>query len=169
MTFCVESEWENTLPFSTEETGRLVAKKVLEQENCPFPCVVNVLLTSDESVRELNKEHRGIDAATDVLSFPALSFEQPAGFPAPDMLEPGAKDPETGEVWLGDIVISMDRVLRQAEAFGHSVRREYAFLIAHSMLHLSGYDHVTEEESRVMEAHTEQVLAALHITRDTDS
>lgn len=169
MIFCVETECEELLPFSAEDTGRLVAEQVLEQEGCPYDCLVNLLLTDDETIRALNKEHRGIDKATDVLSFPTLSFAHPAAFPGKEALDLSAIDFETGKVWLGDIVISAERAVRQAEAYGHGVRREFAFLVAHSVLHLLGYDHVTEEESAEMEAHTERALQALRITRDTDS
>ena len=75
-------------------------------------------------------------------------------------------DPDTGELILGDIIISVDRVKEQAESYGHSQKREFAFLVAHSMLHLCGYDHMEEDEAKVMEAKQEQVLASLGITRD---
>ena len=75
-------------------------------------------------------------------------------------------NPDTGEIMLGDIIISVDRVREQAKTYGHSERREYAFLIVHSMLHLFGYDHMTEEEAAVMEAKQHQILDAMHISRD---
>ena len=167
MIFCVETECEESLPFSAEEAGERVAAPVLAQEGCPFPCCVNVLLTNDAEIRVLNREHRGIDAPTDVLSFPFLPFEAPAAFMEPEASDPSATDPEAEAVLLGDIAISVERVFAQAAEYGHSVLREYAFLVAHSMLHLIGYDHETEEESAVMEARQEQALRALGITRDT--
>lgn len=110
--------------------------------------------------------YREIDAPTDVLSFPMLSYDAPGDFSA---LEDDYEDnfnPDTGEIMLGDIVISTDRVREQAKAYGHSERREYAFLIVHSMLHLFGYDHVTEEEAAQMEAKQRQILDAMQIFRD---
>lgn len=169
MTFCVETECSGTLPFAAGETGRLVAEEVLRQEECPYSCAVNLLLTDDKRIRALNREHRGIDRATDVLSFPALAFTKPAVFPERDALEVSAIDFETGDVWLGDIVVSVERAVAQAESYGHSVRREFAFLVAHSMLHLLGYDHMTEKESAEMEEHAERALHALGITRDAQT
>ena len=99
----------------------------------------------------MNLEHRGIDRATDVLSFPMLEFDHPGDFSIIDEETADVFDPESGELMLGDIVISVDKVLEQAQEYGHSPKREYAFLIAHSMLHLCGYDHMDDEERKVME------------------
>ena len=104
-------------------------------------------LTDNEGIHEINRMYRQIDAPTDVLSFPMLSYEQAGDFSA---LEEDYEDnfnPDTGEIMLGDIVISVDRVREQAAAYGHSERREFAFLIVHSMLHLFGYDHMTPEDA----------------------
>lgn len=169
MTFYVETECKETFPFSAQEAGARAAAQVLAQEGCPFPCDVNLLLTNDAEIRALNRQHRGIDEATDVLSFPALPFEAPAAFPGRDDPALSFADPDTGNVWLGDIVISVERALAQAEAYGHSPLREFSFLVVHSMLHLLGYDHMTEEEARVMEEHAERALNALQITRDGDT
>ena len=114
----------------------------------------------------MNLEQRGIDRPTDVLSFPMIEYDAPGDFSVIDEETGDAFNPETGELMLGDIVISKEKVLSQAEEYGHSPKREYAFLIAHSMLHLSGYDHMEEDEAKVMEAKQEQVLASLGITRD---
>ena len=113
--------------------------------------------------RELNRDYREIDRETDVLSFPMLEFEAPAVFPE----EIGEEDinPDTGEVPLGDIVINVRRVKTQAAEYGHSETRELAFLIAHSMLHLMGYDHMEEEERMGMEARQREILDALGYRR----
>ena len=103
---------------------------------------------------------------TDVLSFPMLSYEQAGDFSA---LEEDYEDnfnPDTGEIMLGDIVISVDRVREQAAAYGHSERREFSFLIVHSMLHLFGYDHMTPEDAAVMEPKQRQILEEMNISRD---
>lgn len=109
---------------------------------------VNVTICDDEEIREINKEHRGIDRPTDVLSFPFLDFE------TPEML-----------TLLGDIIISRDTAYRQAEEYGHSPKREFCFLAAHSALHLLGYDHETDDEREEMEAKQREILDKLGIKR----
>lgn len=117
-----------------------------------------------QEIHQMNKEHRGIDRPTDVLSFPMVEYEEAGQF---DFLEDqyDCFHPETGELLLGDIVISKDRVIAQAEEYGHEIKREYAFLIAHSMLHLFGYDHMEEEERKTMERMQNEILNALNIVR----
>ena len=118
----------------------------------------------NDSIHEINKESRGIDSETDVLSFPNLSFTIPGNF---DSFEDSIDcyEPDSGELLLGDIVISVDRVISQANEFGHSVLREYAFLIAHSMLHLIGYDHMEEDERVEMEKQQTEIMNTLGINR----
>ena len=132
----------------------------------PSRAEVNLTLTDNEGIHEINRMYRQIDAPTDVLSFPMLSYEQAGNFSA---LEEDYEDnfnPDTGEIMLGDIVISVDRVREQAAAYGHSERREFAFLIVHSMLHLFGYDHMTPEDAAVMEPKQRQILEEMNISRD---
>lgn len=100
------------------------------------------------------------------MSFPNLDFEQPGVFEIEESREVDYFDPDTGELILGDIIISVDKVQEQAENYGHSTRREFAFLVAHSMLHLCGYDHMEADEAKVMEAKQEEILNNLGITRD---
>lgn len=168
MNFYVENETDKEFPFDVEEIVRLVAEKVLDMEACPYEAQVNVLLTDNEGIREYNREYRGIDRETDVLSFPNLDFERPGEYEVEEDREADYFDPDTGELILGDIIISVDKVEEQAKSYGHSMKREFAFLVAHSMLHLSGYDHMEEEEARVMEARQELALRELGITRDKD-
>ncbi len=140
---------------------RAVCDKVMELEECDFDAEISITFVDNETIREINKEHRGIDKATDVLSFPMLEFDENG--------EAVAGDAECdGElVMLGDIVISLERAREQSEEFGHSFIREAAFLAAHSMLHLLGYDHVDDEEGeRIMREKQNAVLGALNITRD---
>ncbi len=166
MTFYVENETEVTFPFDVEEIVEQVAEAVLDAEECPYETQVNVLLTDNEGIHEFNREHRGIDRETDVLSFPNVDFETEGDFDIDEEREADYFDPDTGELILGDIIISVDKVKEQAESYGHSTKREFAFLVAHSMLHLCGYDHMEEEEAKVMEAKQEEILTALGITRD---
>ena len=164
MTLYIEEEGKVTLPFDVKETAELIVETALEYEGCPYEAEVNLLLTDDEEIRIMNREHRQIDRATDVLSFPMLDYETPGDLSGIE--EQGdAFNPESGELMLGDIVISKDRVIDQAEEYGHSVRREYAFLIAHSMLHLFGYDHMGEEERRLMEDRQRGIMEKAGIPR----
>lgn len=166
MTFYVENETEKVFPFSGEDTVRLVCEAVLAEEACPYEVQVNVLLTDNRGIHEMNREARGIDRPTDVLSFPNVDFEREGVFDIDENLEADYFDPETGELILGDIMISLDKVEEQAAAYGHSLRREFAFLVAHSMLHLCGYDHMEEQAAAVMEQKQEKILEGLGITRD---
>lgn len=126
-------------------------------------------MTDNEAIHQINKEFREVDAPTDVLSFPMINYEVPSDFESlEDEFENNTEDyfnPDTGELMLGDIVVSVEKVAEQAEKYGHSEVRELAFLVAHSMMHLFGYDHMTEEESKVMEAKQREVLDNIGITR----
>ena len=171
MTFCVEDEhgFESVLGEDISELACLIGDKVLETEGVEKNTADNIeaslYIVKDDEIRVMNSEHRGIDSATDVLSFPNIDFE---GEPAADVLEagvPDSEDPETGHLLLGDIMIDYERAVLQASEYGHSVKREFSFLVAHSMLHLLGYDHMTGDEARLMEDRQEAVLTELGITR----
>lgn len=165
MTLYFEDEGEITLPIPCEQIAKEVTEAVLDYVGCPYEAEVNLLLTTDEEIHRMNREFRGIDRPTDVLSFPMIDYDEPGEF---DFLEDqdDCFHPETGELVLGDIVISKEKVISQAEEYGHSIKREFAFLIVHSMLHLTGYDHIEEEDRIVMEAKQKEVLALLQISRD---
>lgn len=166
MTFYVENETGKAFPFSVEDTVRLVCEAVLEEEACPYEVQVNVVLTDNEGIRETNREARGIDIPTDVLSFPNVDFEREGVFDIDENREADCFDPDTGELILGDIMISVDKAEEQSREYGHSLRREFAFLVAHSMFHLCGYDHMQEQEAAVMERKQAKILEDLGITRD---
>lgn len=165
MTLNVEKEYGLELGLDYEETARQVIEQVLEEENCPYEAEVNLLLTSDTEIHRINLEYRKIDRPTDVLSFPQVEYEAPADFSWAESHEMDCFNPDTGELVLGDIIISLDKVAEQADKYNHGRKREYAFLIAHSMLHLLGYDHMTEEEAAQMEARQSAALEHLGITR----
>ena len=167
MQLYLENETEITFDFDTEEIAKNVIEKVLEVENCPFDTEVNLLITDNEGIREYNASMRDIDKPTDVLSFPGLFFDEPSAFFIPEEEMADYTNPENGLIILGDIIISADKVLSQAEEYGHSAKREFAFLVAHSMYHLCGYDHMTSDEAAVMEKKQEEILQLLQITRDT--
>lgn len=166
MTSYVENETSVEFDFDTKEILDAVMGQVLMMEDCPYEAQVNLLITGEEGICQFNREYRQIDAPTDVLSFPMISFEKEGDFKAAEQNEADCFDPESGELLLGDIIVSAPRVMEQAEKYGHSVKREFAFLVAHSMLHLCGYDHMEDEQAKVMETKQEQVLNALGITRE---
>lgn len=166
MTVYLENETDVQFDFNTEETACVVAEKVLETEHCPYEATVNVLLTDNQGIRQFNRDFRETDRPTDVLSFPYIMYEIPADFGHVEEAAADCFEPDTGELVLGDIIISAEKVQEQAKAYGHSEKREFAFLVAHSMLHLLGYDHMTKEEAAVMEEKQEKALQELQITRE---
>ena len=119
------------------------AAMALEEEAIPVPCIISVMLTDDEGIQNVNREFRGVDRATDVLSFP-LNELTPGAFD-PELCD---KDPETGSVMLGDMMITVPHCEQQGEEFGHGYEREIMYLTVHSVLHLLGYDHVDEGEMK---------------------
>ncbi len=139
---------------------RKVIRTALAAEGVDFPCEVDVLLTNDAHIHELNREQRGIDRPTDVLSFPAFDL-RPGTLP-----EPADADPGSGLVPLGDMVVSLERAAAQAKEYGHSNRRELAYLTVHSVLHLLGYDHLDEGPQKAqMRAKEEEILEKLDVIR----
>lgn len=137
-----------------------VCEAVLESEECDFDAQISITLVDNDAIREINREQRGIDRATDVLSFPMLEFDK-------DGNADGEYETDGDFIVLGDIVISMERAREQSTEYGHSFLREVAFLTAHSMLHLLGYDHVDDEEGeKIMIEKQEKVLTSLGITRN---
>lgn len=166
MTFHFEKETEKTLPFDCETLAGEIIVFAIEHEDFPYEAEVNLTLTDNAGIQEINRAYRQVDAPTDVLSFPLLSYETAGDFTHLEESYDDNFNPDSGEIMLGDIVLSVDRVIEQAAAYGHSEKREYAFLIVHSMLHLFGYDHMTPEEAEVMEAKQEEILSKMHISRD---
>lgn len=165
MSFFLEEEVEVDFGFDYRQIAEKVINYCIEREKFPYEAEINLTLTDNEGIHIINKEYRDIDRATDVLSFPMLSYETPGDFSF--LMDENDDDfnPDTGEAILGDIIISVDKVREQAEEYGHSELREFAFLITHSMLHLFGYDHMEPEEAKVMEDKQRQILDELSITR----
>ncbi len=166
MTLNIEYETEIKLEIDYETIISKVVDMAMDTENCPYEAELNVILTDNEEIKNINKSYREVDAPTDVLSFPMVDYETPADF---SHLEDNSDDyfnPETGELLLGDIIVSVEKVTAQAQEYGHSKERELGFLIAHSMLHLFGYDHMEEEERRIMEEKQRIILDKLGITRE---
>lgn len=166
MTFYFENEIETSFDFDCEEILEQVIHCVLELEECPYEVQVNVLLTDLNGIWEFNRTYRQVDNPTDVLSFPNISFEAVSDFSIVEKSSEDYFDPDSGELILGDIILCADKVKEQALDFGHSEKREFAFLVAHSMLHLCGYDHIVPEEAAVMEEKQRIIMNTLHISRD---
>ncbi len=165
MSFQYEEECEVKFEFEPEELALKVIDFCLEYAEFPYEAEVNLTLTDNAGIHEINKNFRNIDRATDVLSFPMLSYDTPGDFSFLGEEREDDFNPDTGEALLGDIVISVDKVKEQAESYGHSTRREFAFLIVHSMLHLFGYDHMEEQEAAVMEQKQKEILDKMEIFR----
>ena len=162
----IEENAEFKTDFDKQNIAEEVTGKVLEKEGCPFECEIDILITDSEEVKEYNKEYRDIDNTTDVLSFPNFEWDNPSDFESISEAELSMSlNPETGLSILGEICLNKDRIISQAGEYGHSVKREYAFLIAHSMLHLLGYDHMEDDEAKVMEDKQKAYLEELGISR----
>lgn len=165
MTLEIQEEVPVSFSFDHRQVAEDVVAAALTYENFPYEAELGLTLTDDASIRRINQEFRSKDAATDVLSFPLLPLPAGGCFETLEQIE-DCFHPETGEALLGDIVISVDHVKEQAKAYGHSQIREYAFLIAHSMLHLMGYDHEDPKEADIMEQKQNDILDGLNITRE---
>ena len=141
---------------------RKVIRTALTEQGVDFPCEVDVLVTSDAGIHQINLDMRQVDRPTDVLSFPEFELT-PGELPGVEDADPG-----TGLVPLGDMVLSMERVQAQAKEYGHSNRRELAYLVVHSVLHLLGYDHLDEgEEKKKMRGREEAIAASIpNMSRD---
>lgn len=155
ITFLSNEQEKMAPPEDIEHLIEICTAAALEEEGIDDTAEVSVTLVDNEGIHELNKEHRDIDRETDVLSFPLGDDD---GYEV---------DPDNDAIMLGDIVISLEKAAQQAQEYGHSYRREVAFLITHSLFHLLGYDHVnSEEEEKEMFGKQEKVLDKLGITRD---
>lgn len=137
----------------------------LREELLDQPMEVFIMVTDNSEIQSLNNEFRNVDAPTDVLSFPLNDLDKPLKEKLQDGFIPEI-NPESGRISLGDIVISADRAIEQANEYGHSVKREFAFLCAHGMLHLLGYDHIDESEEIVMREKQRSILEKANILRD---
>lgn len=151
----IEINYDGIENLKEEELIKTVVETVLEEENIHKNLDVYITLTNNETIREVNKQHRNIDKETDVLSFPMFEREEIQKLQAEDEVED----------ILGDIIVSIQKVREQAEEYGHSFERELAYLVTHGMLHLLGYDHLIEEEKVQMRKREEEILGKLNITR----
>ena len=156
----LSSDLEGEFPYAALLERAITA--ALEAEGVKTPCEVDVLITDDEAIHQINLEQRGVDRPTDALSFPTFNY-----LPGQPPADGADADPATGLTPLGDMVISLERARAQAEEYGHPLERELCYLAVHSVLHLLGYDHMDEgEEKAQMRAREEAILGKLGMTRD---
>ncbi len=165
MTCYLEFEAGQSLDIPCEELAERCLEAVMEAENCPYEAQINVVITDNASIQEVNREFRGVDAPTDVLSFPTVEYAKPSDFSGLEEHAEDYFDPDSGELMLGDMMLSAQKVREQADAYGHSLEREFAFLVVHSLLHLCGYDHMEEEERLRMEERQRVIMDRLGIYR----
>lgn len=167
MTINIESEIDNPFEFNPNEIIENAINKTIDYMKFPYEAQVNVLITNNDEIKEINKECRNIDSATDVLSFPMLEYDKPGDFSFLDDISDAIMDyvdPDSEEIVLGDIVLSVDKIIEQANEYGHSQIREMSFLVVHSMLHLFGYDHM-DENDKTMENLQRDILTWMGIKR----
>ncbi len=150
---------------SMAEFAASTAEQAVKLLRLPVTTDICLNIVTEEEIRELNAEQREIDKVTDVLSFPMLFFERPMAAEAFAEADMGSINPESGNIFLGDIILCFARAKEQAQEYGHSLEREVAFLIVHSLLHLLGYDHMTQEEETEMFAKQEEILQEMNINR----
>lgn len=165
MNVYIENNYNEKLMDNYEGIINDVIGETIDFVQCPYECEVNVTIVDNNTIKKINNETRNINNPTDVLSFPLIEYQTPADF---SVVEDDITffNPDSGELMLGDIVISYDKVLEQAVLYNHSKKRELAFLVAHSMLHLFGFDHIADEERAVMEEKQNIILTNLGITRE---
>ena len=166
MSIFIDNTTEDDLPDYYELIIEDVIRGAVDYLNCPYECEVSVTITDNDGIHTINMDERGVDAPTDVLSFPMLDFDAPNDLSYVERYPQDYFNPESGELLLGDIVISREKVDSQSQEYGHSPKRELAFLVCHSMLHLFGYDHMVDDERIVMEELQENILTKKGYTRD---
>ena len=174
MTIYYDNQTDYEFDFDYKKVANDVITKTLLHEQFKYDVEVSITFVNEESIREINKEYRDLDKSTDVLSFPMIEYDSDYSRISErkeemydfliDVID--IKNPDTDEIILGDIVLCVPVIINQAKEYNHSILREYAFLIVHSMLHLLGFDHIEEDERIIMENKQNQILESLSITRD---
>ncbi len=151
--------------FASNDFVRELVEKTCEVLGCPYEVSVSVSVVDEDEIHRLNNEFRDIDRATDVLSFPMNEFDEAGVFDGDAFEASLTTDPDTDELMLGDVIICAQKVKAQAEEYGHSEKREFAFLVVHSLLHLCGFDHIEDSDRLVMESKQKEILDLLGINR----
>lgn len=157
MTIYIENESDIKLNIPYRKIIEDSINLSLDFEKVPYECEISVTIVDDERIHEINKKFREIDRSTDVLSFPLNEFEKAADWQNFDE-DKASFNYDTGELMLGDIILSAEHIIKQANEYGHTRKRELAFLVIHSILHLLGYDHMTKEDEEKMFSKQRQIL-----------
>lgn len=165
MILTIEKEYDIDMGFSIDEVAEKVIEYSFSKFNIPYEYSVTLITVSNDEIKEINREQRGIDKATDVLSFPAIDYYEEGVMPELEDKKEIYFDPENNSLYMGDIILSLDRVKEQAEEYGHSMYREFSFLLIHSCLHLMGYDHMEKDEEIRMFSLQKEILEELEISR----
>lgn len=165
MILTIEKEYEIKFDFSIDEVAKKVISYAFSKFNIPYEYSATLITVDNDSIREINNEQRGIDRATDVLSFPAIEYEKEGVLPNVEEIRDVYFDPENDSLYMGDIILSLDKVKEQAKEYGHSEYREFSFLLIHSCLHLMGYDHMNDVDEERMFKLQREILDELEISR----
>ncbi len=153
------------IEYESKQKLHIPYKKIIEDsinislnyEKVPYECEISVTIVDEDRIHDINKEFRNIDKATDVLSFPLNNFSSPADFENFDE-QNASFNYDTGELMLGDIILSSAHIIDQAKEYGHTRKRELAFLVIHSVLHLLGYDHIDKADEELMFERQKNIL-----------
>lgn len=165
MTIWIDNQTENEIFQNYEDILKDIVKACIQEENYPENIEVSISIVDNTEIQKLNNEFRNIDKCTDVLSFPMLKFEN-NNLRLDDKIINESINRDTNEIVLGDIIISIEKATSQANEFGHSLQREMAFLTAHSMFHLMGYDHEEILDENIMKQKQENVLTKKKFIRN---
>ena len=163
-----DKKLDKVFGFDVENISKRVLTEAMLVEKVPFDISINVSIVADKKIKSINISERNIDKVTDVLSFPVVDLKKPATynvFYKNKKLDIDFLDLDTNTVFMGDIVINKNRVLSQSKLYNHSIKREYAFLLTHSFLHLVGYDHMKKNDEEKMCIEQEKILTKLRISR----
>ncbi len=151
--------------FSEQEVLDALENALKEELTCPYDVFVSVSVVDADTIQKINSEFRDLDSATDVLSFPMNEFDTAGEFSG-ELFETSKEiEPDTGELLLGDVVLCYEKIINQAEEYGHSIKREFAFLVTHSLLHLCGFDHIDDADRKLMEERQQSILSRVNILR----
>lgn len=164
----IENEKKIKFDFDIDKLSKKIVKCVLELEKVYFDISVNISIVDNKVIKKYNKNFRDINKETDVLSFPNIDFDKPSNFRKlvnGNIIDVSIIDLNSKTIFLGDVVISYEKVITQAKLYEHSVKREFAFLLTHSMLHLLGYDHINVNDEKIMFKKQDVILDKLKIKR----
>ena len=165
MTIDYDRETKTVFGFDEIDLLNTLVKAAMGELGYPYEVSVSVSVVGEDEIRRLNREFREIDRVTDVLSFLMNEFDEAGVFDGDAFTNSMTLDPETDELQLGDIVLCADAVRSQAEEYGHTEKREYAFLVVHSLLHLCGFDHMEDDDRLIMEEKQRLILDSVGISR----